>query len=231
MNADTTTTRPRLLLADDHAILLDAFKRLLEPQYAVVGTVTDGRALIEAACHLKPDAIVADISMPQLNGLDACEELTTELPDTRLIFLTVNEDPDVAAEAIRRGAAGYLLKKAAASELFAALEHVLSGRFYITRQVSTEPSAVFIKRALHGGVRHELSLRQREVLQLLAEGRSMKEAADILKLATCTIAFHKYAMMRQLGFKRGAELVQHAVQLGLVGPAPDKGSTARKRKP
>jgi DNA-binding NarL/FixJ family response regulator len=217
MNADTTTTRPRLLLADDHTILLDAFKRLLEPQYAVVGTVSDGRALIDAARRLKPDVIVADISMPRLNGLDACEELIEKLPDTRLIFLTVNEDPDVAADAFRRGAAGFLLKKAAASELFTALERVLNGRAYITPLISSEPMAVFIERAQHGGGRHQLSLRQREVLQLLAEGRSMKEAADLLKVSPRTIAFHKYTMMEQLGYKTGAELVQYAVRLGLVG--------------
>ena len=210
--------RPRVLLADDHAILLDAFKQLLEPTYEIVGAVTDGRALVEAAHRLKPDVIVADISMPQLNGLDACEELTGQLPDTRLIFLTVNEDPDVAAEAVRRGAAGYLLKKAAASELFKALERVLDGRFYITPLITSEPMAVFIARAQHSGGRHKLSLRQREVLQLLAEGRSMKEAADLLELSPRTIAFHKYTMMEQLGFKTGAELVQYAVQLGLVGP-------------
>lgn len=162
--------------------------------------------------------------MPRLNGLDACERLTAELPDTRLIFLTVSEDPDVAAEAIRRGAAGYLLKKAAASELFAALQRVLEGRFYITPLISSEPAAVFIARAQRGGGGHKLSLRQREVLQLLAEGQSMKEAADILKLAPRTIAFHKYTMMEQLGFKTGAELVQYAVQLGLVSvrSAPER---------
>ncbi|MCL4787921.1 MAG: response regulator transcription factor [Verrucomicrobia bacterium] len=211
------TTRPRVLLADDHAILLDAFKRLLEPAYTVVGMVTDGRALVDAALRLKPDVIVADISMPQLNGLDACERLTEKLPDTRLIFLTVNEDPDVAAEAIRRGAAGYLLKKVAASELFTALQRVLEGRFYVTPLISSEPMAVFIARAQRGTGGHKLSLRQREVLQLLAEGRSMKEAADSLKLSPRTIAFHKYTMMEQLGFKSGAELVQYAVQLGLTG--------------
>ena len=210
--------RPRVLLADDHTILLDAFKRLLEPAYAVVGTVTDGRALVEAALRLRPDVIVADISMPQLNGLDACQRLTEQLPDTRLIFLTVNEDPDVAAEAIRRGAAGYLLKKVAASELFTALQRVLDGRYYITPLILSEPAGVFIERAQRETGGHKLTLRQREVLQLLAEGRSMKEAADILKLATRTIAFHKYTMMEQLGVKTGAELVQYAVQLGLTGP-------------
>lgn len=216
MNQDTRA-RARVLLADDHSILLDAFKRLLEPAYAVVGAVTDGRALIEAARRLKPDVIVADISMPMLNGLDACERLTTELPDTRVVFLTVNEDPDIAAEAMRRGAAGYLLKKVVAAELFAALERVMEGRFYVTPLVSREPIAQFIARAREGGPSHKLSLRQREVLQLLAEGRSMKEAADALKLSPRTIAFHKYAMMDQLGFKTSAELVQFAVKLGLVG--------------
>lgn len=216
MNPDTRA-KARVLLADDHSILLDAFKRLLEPSYEVVGAVTDGRALIEAARRLQPDVIVADISMPMLNGLDACERLGTELPDTRVIFLTVNEDPDVAAEAIRRGAAGYLLKKVAASELFAALERVLAGRSYVTPLVSREPIAQFIARARAGASASKLSLRQREVLQLLAEGRSMKQAADALRLSPRTIAFHKYAMMEQLGFKTSAELVQYAVQLGLVG--------------
>ena len=115
------TARPRILLADDHAILLEAFRKMLEPTYAVVGAVTDGHAMIQAAERLKPDVIVADISMPRLNGLDACQRVHERLPDTRLIFLTMNEDPDVAAEAIRRGASGYVLKKSAASELFEAI--------------------------------------------------------------------------------------------------------------
>lgn len=209
--------RPRLILADDHALLLEAFTRLLEPAFEVVAAVGDGRALLEAALRLRPDAIVADISMPLLNGLDACERLIEALPDTRLVFLTVSEDPDLAAEAIRRGAAGYLLKKAAAAELFTALRSVLEGRPYITPMICTEPAGVFIERARRGGATHPLSLRQREVLQLLAEGRSMKEAADLLGLTPRTIAFHKYSMMDQLGCKTGAELVQHAVRLGLVG--------------
>ena len=207
---------PSVLLADDHALLLEAFRRLLEPQYAVVGAVTDGRALVEESRRLKPDLIVADISMPQLNGLDACEQLTEALPDARLVFLTVNEDPDVAAEAIRRGAAGYLLKKAAASELFKALDQILDGHFYITPLIISEPASAFIARAQRNAGGHKLSLRQREVLQLLAEGRSMKEAASILKVSARTIAFHKYTMMEQLGLKTSAELVQYAVEVGLV---------------
>lgn len=224
MNAPPTSA-PRVLLADDHALLLDAFQRLLEPAYTVVGAVTDGRELVAAALRLKPDVIVADISMPRLNGLDACEALMQELPDTRLVFLTVNEDPDVAAEALRRGAAGYLLKKAAAAELFAALARVLEGKYYVAPQISSEPVAVFVARALRSRARHPLTRRQREVLQLLAEGRAMKEAADVLGLSPRTIAFHKYTMMEQLGFRTSAELVQHAVKLGLVNPreSPELG--------
>lgn len=225
-----TSRRPRLLLADDHTILLDAFRRLLDPMYEVAEAVTDGRAMVQAALRLKPDIIVADIAMPQLNGLDACEELAGKLPDTRLIFLTVNEDPDVAAEAIRRGAAGYLLKKAAATELFSAIERVLEGKFYISPMISAEPTTIFVERAQRGEMRQRLSLRQREVLQLLAEGRSMKEAADRLKVAPRTIAFHKYSMMQQLGFRTGAELVQYAVQLGLVG-RPNRSDPAPPTRP
>lgn len=215
--------RPTVLLADDHVLLLDAFKRLLEPAYRVIGTAANGRDLVDAAQRWKPDIIVADIAMPRLNGLDACEWITRALPDTRLVFLTVSEDPDVAAEAVRRGAAAYLLKKAAASELFSALERVLEGRTYITPLILKEPAAVFLERARRAAPRHTLSLWQREVLQLLAEGRSMKEAADILQLAPRTIAFHKYTMMEQLGLKTGAELVQYAVRLGLVSSSRTPG--------
>jgi len=208
--------RPRVLLADDHAMLLDAFRKLLEPTCSVVGTVTDGRALIETAVSLKPDVVVADIGMPRLNGLDACEQLKAKLPDMKLMFVTVNEDPDVAAEGIRRGALGYLLKKSAATELFSAIQRVLAGGHYVTPLITRDPTALFVSRAQHGQGAHGLSMRQREVLQLLAEGRSMKEAADILKVTPRTIAFHKYAMMRRHGFKTGAELVQYSVRIGLV---------------
>jgi len=213
--------KPRVLLADDHAILLEAFHKLLEPTCQVVGGVADGRALVQAVERLKPDVIIADISMPHLNGLDACEQLKRKQPNARLIFLTVNEDPDVAAEAIRRGASGYLLKKAASSELFEAIRTVLQGRPYITPLITHDPPGVFVERARGSGTGHALTLRQREVLQLLAEGRSMKEAANVLNVSPRTIAFHKYGMMEQLGLKTSAELVQHAVRLGLV---TNKGS-------
>ena len=207
--------RPRILLADDHTLLLEAFKKLLESTYDVVGTATDGHALVKAAEELKPDVILVDVAMPHLNGLDACERVRQRVPRAKLVFLTMNDDPDTAAEAIRRGASGYLLKVSAPSELFEAIRQVLGGRTYVTPAIAKGPVGVFVARAEKGKGRG-LTLRQREVLQLLAEGKSMKEAANILNLTPRTIAFHKYSMMEQLGFKTTAQLIQHAVALGLV---------------
>ena len=210
--------RPRILLADDHTILLEAFRQLLTPANDVVGTVSNGRALLEAAEKLRPDVIVLDISMPQLNGIEACRQLQPKLPDTRWVFLTVNEDPDLALEALRLGASGFLLKNSAASELFAAIQMALEGRRYITPLLTKgEPLGVFLKRAPH---LHDdkLTARQREVLQLLAEGWLMKEVADVLGVTPRTVAFHKYTIMEQLGLKTSAELIQYAVKHGLARP-------------
>ena len=207
--------RARILLADDHTVVLDAFKKLLEPAYDVVGTAADGHALVAAAETLKPDLIILDVAMPNLNGLDACERVRQRLPGAKIIFLTMTHDRDTAAEAIRRGASGYVLKSAPSLELFEAISEVLRGKTYVTPAMTDEPSAVFVARAQKGKAA-ALSLRQREVLQLLAEGKSMKEAADTLNVTPRTIAFHKYTMMERLGFKTTAELVQHAVMIGLV---------------
>ena len=209
---------PRVLLADDHTMLLSAFQQLLSPTCDVVGAVSDGRALLEAAPRLKPDVIVLDISMPLLNGIEACRQLQPKLPDTRWVFLTVNEDPDLAVEAFRLGASGFLLKSSAASELFSAIQMALEGRRYVTPLLTKgKPLGVFLDRAPnpHGD---KLTARQREVLQLLAEGRVMKEVADILGVTPRTVAFHKYAIMEQLGVKTTAELVQYAVKHGLGQP-------------
>lgn len=214
----TTPGRARVLIADDHAILLDAFRRLLEPKYEVVDAVTDGQALIQAAESLQPDVIIADISMPHLNGLDAAERVLERMPAVKLVFLTVNEDPAIASEAIRRGAAGYVLKKSASAELFEALRRVLQGETYVTPALTRASTQDFIVEATRPRAARKLSLRQREVLQLLAEGKSMKEAADILGVVPRTIAFHKYTMIEQLGLKNGAELVQYAVTHQLVYP-------------
>ena len=208
--------QPRVLLADDHKLLLEAFQKLLEPDCEVVGSVSDGRALLAAASKLKPDIIVLDISMPMLNGLDAGQQLKRMMPDVKLIFLTVHEDPDLVAEAFRVGASGYLLKSSAASELFQAIEEVCRGRAYITPLVAQGMVDSFIEGPKRGRASRKLTPRQREVLQLLAEGRSMKEAAAILNVTPRTVAFHKYRMMSELRLKTNAELIQFAIKRGLV---------------
>jgi len=209
--------RPRIVQADDHTMLLDAFRRLLEPRCEIVGTASDGRALIDIALQTNPDIIVLDISMPGLNGMDACAKLRPKLPAVRFVFLTVNEDPDVAAEAIRLGASAFLLKSCASDELTLAIQSAMAGRTYVTPLITKgKPLAVFLDDARP--VSEQLTSRQREVLQLLAEGKPMKEAAETLNLTARTIAFHKYAIMKHLGIKTTAELVQYAIKQGLVTP-------------
>jgi DNA-binding NarL/FixJ family response regulator len=205
-------TRPRILLADDHAILLEAFKALLEPEFEVVGTVTDGRALLAEFSRLNPDVVLIDISMPLLNGLDAGRQLKAQQRSVKLIYLTMNPDPDLAGEALRLGASGYVLKSSAASELTQAIREALRGRSYITPLITRDVVGSLIQRRPGA----ELTTRQREVLQLLAEGRSMKEVGSILNVAPRTVAFHKYRMMEQLRLKTSAELVQFAVKQGVV---------------
>jgi DNA-binding NarL/FixJ family response regulator len=206
-------TRARILMADDHAMLLDAFKALLEPEFDVVGTVTDGRMLLQEFSRLQPDVVLLDIAMPLLNGLDAGRQLRAQRKSVKLLYLTMNPDPDLAGEALRLGASGYVLKSSAFQELKQAIHEVLRGRSYITPLIARD-----VVGALIGGKssRHELTMRQREILQLLAEGRSMKEVGAILDLAPRTVAFHKYRMMEQLRLKTSAELVQFAVREGVV---------------
>ena len=207
--------RPRVLLADDHALLLGAFETLLSGECDIVGQVADGRALVAAVEALNPDIVVLDISMPILNGLEAARQIRHKAADVKLIFLTMNEDADLAAEAFRAGASGYLLKRSAASELLTAIREVTQGRSYVTPLITEG----LMGSLLHGDDRtpsHELTPRQREVLQLLAEGRSMKEVASVLNLTPRTVAFHKYRMMEQLKVKSTAELVQYAVRHHIV---------------
>jgi DNA-binding NarL/FixJ family response regulator len=208
--------QPRVLLADDHLMLREAFSRLLQPVCNVVGAVGDGRALLSAAAQLRPDIVIADISMPLLNGLHAARRLKQTHPEIRTIILTVSEDPDLAAEAIRHGVSGYLLKNSAASELHRAIDEAMLGRVYITPLVANRlPDPV-----IHDGRSREKgelpSSRQREVLQLLAEGNSMKQIAAILRITPRTVAFHKYGMMRQLGAKSTADLLRFAVKIGVA---------------
>jgi DNA-binding NarL/FixJ family response regulator len=206
-------TRPRILMADDHLMLLEAFRALLEPEFEVIGTVTDGRTLLEEFSRLHPDVVLLDVAMPLLNGLDAGRQLKAQRRSVKLIYLTMNPDPDLAGEALRLGASGYLLKTSAAHELKQAIHEALRGRSYITPLITRDVVGSLIERRTS---RPELTTRQREVLQLLAEGRSMKEVAAILDLTPRTVAFHKYRMMEQLRLKTTAELVQFAVRQGIV---------------
>jgi len=209
--------RPRILLADDHTLIAEALRHMLQSEFDVVGTVSDGRALVKAAAELKPDLAVVDIAMPLLNGLDAAEQLKDSHPAIKIIYLTQNRDPVCAAEALRRNASGYLLKNAAASELIKAIREVLQGRRYISPAIAEE----MLTRGLKPGQEvkpQELRPREREVLQLLAEGKSMKEVAGILNISPRTVEFHKYRMMEFLGLASNAELVQYAVKRGIVTP-------------
>jgi len=208
--------RARVLLADDHRLLLEAFEKLLQPHCEVVGTVSDGRALLTAARELKPDVIILDIAMPLLNGMVAGERLKQMLPEVKLIFLTVNEDPGFASEAMRIGASGYLLKSSAASELFHAIEVALEGRTYVTPMIMQDMVTLLANGGQPSAASAKLTTRQREVLQLLAEGHSMKEVANILDLSPRTIAFHKYRIMEALSLKTNADLVQFAIKHGFV---------------
>jgi DNA-binding NarL/FixJ family response regulator len=211
------TNRSRILIADDHNLVAELCKRLLETEFDVVGMVSDGRALVRAAERLRPDVVVIDIAMPILNGLDAGRQLKEILPNVKLVYLTMNTDADVAAEAFRRGASGYLLKTCAASEMVLAVRQVLRGKRYVSRALSTD--AINYRRWEHKELLDEgdrLTPRQREVLQLLAEGKVMKEIASTLHMTTRTVAYHKYRIMEVLGASCNAELVKYAVRNHIV---------------
>ena len=208
--------RCRIVIADDHKLVLEGLTNLLSSVHDVVATVADGQSVVRAVIDHSPDIVLMDIAMPQLNGLDAIERVKAERARVQVIVLTMECDADTAADAIRRGASGYVLKSSDSSELFEAIDEARNGRIYVSPIVARGPSSFFAADAERGGRGATLTLRQREVLQLLAEGMSMKEAANRLNVTPRTIAFHKYSMMEQLGLKTTAELVQHAVALGLV---------------
>jgi DNA-binding NarL/FixJ family response regulator len=211
------TSRPRILIADDHILVAELCKRLLEPEFDVVGVVSDGRALVRAVGKLKPDVIVVDVAMPILNGLDAGQQVKQILPAVKLVYLTMNPDADVAAEAFARGASGYLLKTCAAVEMVLAVREVLRGKSYVSHGLSRD--AIDFSRWQRKRLVQEeerLTDRQREVLQLLAEGKLMKEVGDILHMTARTVAYHKYRIMDVLGAKSSAELVKYAVRNHMV---------------
>jgi DNA-binding NarL/FixJ family response regulator len=208
--------RIRVLLADDHRLLAELLKLLLEPEFEVIGSVDNGRDVVETALKLNPDLIVLDVSLARLNGLDAARQVKRARPSTKLIFLTMSQDPDLAAEALRIGASGFVVKSCAASELLGAVRAVLKGRTFVSPTVSEAMAGSFLHFTGRRRPVRSLTLRQREVLQLLAEGFTMKEVGQKLKITPRTVAYHKYAMMEQLQIRNSAALVQFAIKSSLV---------------
>jgi DNA-binding NarL/FixJ family response regulator len=206
----------RLLIADDHQLVAEACKSLLEPEFQVVGIVTDGRALIKSAQSLKPDVILLDIAMPHLNGLDASEQIRQKLPSAKLVFLTMNPAADIAAEAFRRGASAYVLKHSAAEELVTAIRKVVRGESYLSPLIARETVIFLIGKGRTRTNEKRITKRQSEILQLLAEGMSMKQVAAELDLKPGTVAFHKYRMMETLGVKTNAELLEYAIKRQMI---------------
>jgi len=209
--------RPRVLLADDHLLVAEALKSLLAPEFELVGVVEDGRALVEAAARLRPDVIVADITMPQLNGIDALIQLRQGGDHVPVVFLTMHRDVTFARRALEAGASGFVLKHSAPAELVTAIRAALSGKTYLTPQLAGEVLEA-MKQAPDRAADPIASVtpRQREVLQLLAEGRSAKEIASSLSISARTVEFHKYQLMEALGLHTNAELIHFAIKHGLV---------------
>ena len=207
---------PKLIIADDHKLVAEALRKLIDPHFEVVATVADGHELLVSAKALKPDVVVVDVAMPLLNGLEAGRQLKEEMPKVKLIFLTMNEDPELAVEAMRSGASAYVLKKSAASELLQAMVLALRGKSYVTPQIARGMQDSFIHNPEGRSHPKSITPRQRQVVQLLAEGKSMKEAADVMKIAPRTVAFHKYRLMQDLGLKTNADVVQFAIRNRIV---------------
>jgi DNA-binding NarL/FixJ family response regulator len=208
-------SRPKVLLADDHTMFSQGLQSLLEDEFELVGSVADGRALVDAALRVNPDVIVVDISMPVMNGFDAVRQLKKLKVTAKIIFLTMHADDRLLAEAFRCGGAGYVLKQSAGEELIACIKQVLAGHKYVTPLIATEWAEDLSKR-ISGGQKLTLTPRQREVLQLVIEGCTMKEIATRLGISTRTAESHKYEMMEGLGVQSTAELIQYAIKLGLT---------------
>ncbi len=208
--------RARLLIADDHTLVAEACRSVLEPRFEVVGIVNNGRSLLQAATSLRPDVVIVDIAMPHLNGLDAGQQLKGLIPSLKIVYLTMNTEPEVAAEAFRRGASGYVLKTSAADELVTAIHRVLKNESYLSPSITKDTVTYLLKSGKSYAEEKRITVRQSEVLQLLAEGMSMKEIASILDLKPGTVAFHKYRIMESLGLKTNADLVQYAIRHHII---------------
>jgi DNA-binding NarL/FixJ family response regulator len=205
----------RILLADDHTLIVEALCRLLEGQFEIVGTAADGRELLEKAVELRPDVIVMDLSMPVLNGMEAGDRLKKLVPRSKVIVLTMNENAEIAAEVLRNWGAGFVLKKSASAELVQAIQTVFTGKTFVTSHLTQNLLDEFVRNPDgHNG--KSLTPRQREVLQLLAEGRTMKQAAAVLRVTPRTVAFHKYKIMEEFALKTNSELLRFAIREHVV---------------
>lgn len=209
--------KSRILLADDHTLFVEALQKVLEPEFDLVGSVADGRALLDAAPRLDPDIILLDLSMPLLNGIDAAQQLRRLTPGAKLVFLSMHGDPTYVTEAFRAGASGYVLKRASAVELLLAIRTALRGQTYVSPMLAKDVLEPLLQRKQTlESAQAQLTLRQREVLQLVAEGRSLKEIASILCVSVKTVEFHKTRIGKQLGLHTTADLTKYAVSHGLV---------------
>jgi DNA-binding NarL/FixJ family response regulator len=214
MTDERRDKRPRILLADDHAIFVEALRALLEKKYDVIGIVADGRELLQQVSAMTPDIVIVDIGMPHLNGLDAAKRILVLLPSVKIVFLTMQSDPNLAAAAMTLGKVGFVLKGSSSSELQIAIECVLKNQSYVTPLLRSEDWAVSVARAQQ--YTKDLSQRQIDVIQLLAEGRAPKEVAAELNLSEKTVMFHKYNVMHAYNLKSNADLVIFALKRGLI---------------
>ena len=209
--------RPKILLADDHTVILDGLRSILEADFEIVGAVTDGRALVAACEKLRPDVVLSDITMPLLNGLDATRQIKKADPEAKIIFLTMHPDVAMAKEALRAGGSGYVVKHSPASEIVTAIHEVLQGRVYLSPLVTKEVLDSFMAN-VEGPEQlpSPLSQREREVLQLVAEGQTHKEVAQTLGISVRTAQYHRYNIMKKLGLRTAAELTQYAIKHGII---------------
>jgi len=210
--------RPRLLIADDHAIFSDALRSYLEKNFEVIGQVSNGRALLDEAAKLKPDLVIVDVGMPVLNGLDAARRIKENTPKVKFIFLTMQDDPHLAAAALELGSVAFVLKQSAGSELLKAIDEVMRGHSYITPRIRSGDWAETKARARQFS--KDLTRRQRDIVQLFGEGRPMKEIAALLNLSEKTVQFHKHHIMVSFNLKNNADLVLFALNHGLIMPSP-----------
>jgi DNA-binding NarL/FixJ family response regulator len=217
-----TLPRPRVLLCEDHTLVREGLRQLLAGSLDVVGALADGRALLQVAEQLQPDLVLMDITLPQLNGLDATRQLARVSPNSKVVFVTIHADPAYVREAFRAGASGYVVKTAACADLLAAVAEVLQGRRYLSPEVAAANSDLLVgdpRSPQPGKLSDTLTSRQREVLQLVAEGRTAREIAAVLTISRKTVEFHKASIMRLLGLHTTAELTRYALEHGIVGPA------------